>query len=182
MGLKSGRVLLFLLLLVLLPFIRGCGNEFSLGFPLLTMDDSFNFWMFLLNILFIGIIYSLFIKYRDYWNKVYSKKEIKWGIYSVILYHLIIIIGFFCFFILKLNHSDRFGWLIYPIFMFEMDFLSPLIDVTIPNFYPGEGDIYFRVIYVITLIIYFIVGYSAGKIYQKIKPSKKSGEICPSKN
>ena len=176
MGLKSSRVLLFLLLLVILPFIRGCAEEVSLGFPLLTWDGSFNLMMFLLNLLFIGIIYYLFIKYRKYWSKLYSKKDIRWGIYSVILYHVVIIIGFFCFFIFRLeNLGDLFGWLVYPIFMFEGNFfelgLAPLIDITIPNFYPVEGDIYFRIVYIITLIIYFVVGYFAGRIHQKIKPS-----------
>lgn len=119
----------------------------------------------------------------DYWNKLYSKKEVRWGVYSVVFYHAIFLIGFFWFFVLKNEEgllSSIFSWMSYPIFMFEGHFseigLAPLIDITIPNFYPKDGDIYFRIIYIITSIIYFIVGYFSGKIYQKIKPTANSSK------
>ncbi len=179
------KLIIIFFIISLLPFLRSCGDV-SYGFPTVSIDSQNFFdlskWIplgFFINLLFV--IGSVIIVSRYYKPKLLKNIYIKSTIYSLLVYHILYIVSF-TFYLLAPELIEPIilvlSMLIYPAglvldFVLSLaPFFAPFFEFTAPPLYLDPADFGMRVIYILSAVMYALLGLLVGFIIKKSKPKK----------
>ena len=170
---------MFFALVSILPFVRSCGDV-SLGFPTVSFELGkphwFNLIPFATNLIFL-IIFS-FLLVTFFKNK--SSKAISFGVGFVIFYHAYYLFGYLIYL------SSVLGFLPFKLMDLTLGILQVTIypfllvsnyfpiEKTFPIFYTDKLDITFRICYLVSVLLWFFVGFLSYKTYGWIKGRKSN--------
>ena len=157
------KILLILLIISLLPFLRSCADV-SYGFPTVSINSEnpleFQEYTpsgFIINFLFV--IFTFIIIINLFNHKLLKNDYVRGGLYSLLVYHIIYILSFTIYILAHGMPEFLAGVLmsiIYPtIFLLgEVSFL----EFTSAPLFPDVMDFKFRLSYILSILIYFMLG------------------------